>query len=195
MTQTILQLVVVFFAAFTGSILAGKLTKPAFVTTRKPEKGVEEITINLFSDPDWDVHSCINKALEKKPKMLKVTIVGLGRMCCDPVLAVYHLLLNRGDTRLAVNVQTSLVGGSLLFVLLADEVEIRPDTWFEIEKIEEDPEIKGMRDLESVDKLLNQYLPSKLLKGKRVPLMETLEAYECLKGSDLDQQLQKLFVA
>jgi len=194
MTQTILELVVVFFAALSGSILAGKLTKPAFAVVRKPKKGVEEVVINLFSDPDWDVYSCIGKALQKKPKVLKLTILGLGRMCCDPVLAVYHLLLNRGNTRLAVNVETSLVGGSLLFVLLADDVKIRPDTWFEIENIEPDPEINGMRDLESVDRLLNQYLPAALLRGKRVPLKKTLDEYGSLKNSDLDQQLHKLLV-
>lgn len=195
MIQTILEIAVIFVAALLGSVLAGKLVKPHSAITRKPQKRVEEITINLFSDPDWDVYSSFRKALEKKPNVLKVDILGLGRICCDPILAIYHLLLNRGSIRLEVNVQTSLVGGSLLFVLLADEVKFRPHTWFEIEKIEEDPEINGMRDLETVDKLLNQYLPSKALRGKRVPLKETLEEYDCLKSSQLDQQLQKLLVA
>ena len=195
MIHTIFELGVVFSAALVGSVSAGKLIKPTFAITRKPQKGIEEIVINLFSDPDWDVYCSFRKALEKNPKVLKVDILGLGRICCDPILAIYHLLLNRGSIRLVVDVQTSLVGGTLLFVLLADEVTIRPHTWFEIEKIEEDPEINGMRDLETVDKLLNQYLPSKSLRGKRVPMKETLEEYGSLKSSKLDQQLQKLLVA
>lgn len=195
MIHTIFELAVVFSAALLGSVLAGKLIKPTSAITRKPPKNVEAIVINLFSDPDWHIYSSFKEALEKKPKVLKVEILGLGRICCDPILATYHLLLNRGSIRLEVNVQTSLVGGSILFVLLADDVVFRPHTWFEIEKIEEDPEINGMRDLETVDKLLNQYLPAKSLRGKRVPLKETLEEYGCLKTSKLDQQLQQLLAA
>lgn len=195
MNPTIIELAVVFAAALVGSVLAGKLVKPTFAITRKPTKGVEEITINLFSDPDSDIYSSIKTALQKNPKVLRIEVIGLGRICCDPILAIYHLLLNRGSIRLEVNVQTSLVGGTLLFVLLADEVKLRPHTWFEIEKIEEDPEINGMRDLETVDKLLNQYLPAKSLRGKRVPMKETLEEYGSLKASKLDQELQKLLMA
>lgn len=195
MIHTILELAVDFVAAFLGSVAAGKLGYSTLSITRKPQKGVEEISINLFSDPDFDIYSSFKKALEKKPKVLKVDILGLGRICSDPILAIYHLLLNRGSIRLVVNVQTSLVGGSLLFVLLADEVTIRPHTWFEIENITEDPEINGMRDLETVDKLLNQYLPAKSLRGKRVPMKETLEEYGSLKSSQLDQQLQQLLAA
>lgn len=198
MIHTIIDLAVVFGGSLAGSVWASTLLQKrplACASTSTLPKGVEALTINLFGDPDWDIFFSLKKAIEKKPKVLRVEIVGLGRIYCDAILAIYHLLLNRGEVRLAVDLQTSLVGGTLLLVLLADEVNIRPDTWFEIEKIEEDPDIVGVRDLETVDKLLNQFLPTKTMRGKRVPLKETLEEFSCLKNSDLDQKIEKLLVA
>ena len=198
MIHTIIDLAVVFGGSLAGSVWASTLLQKRPLTcasTSTLPKRVEALTINLFGDPDWDIFFSLKKAIEKKPKVLRVEIVGLGRIYCDAILAIYHLLLNRGEVRLAVDLQTSLVGGALLLVLLADEVNIRPDTWFEIEKIEEDPDIVGVRDLETVDKLLNQFLPTKTMRGKRVPLKETLEEFSCLKNSDLDQKIEKLLVA
>jgi hypothetical protein len=70
----------------------------------------------------------LEAALEKKPHVLQLELVGEGEIPADTALLIRSILLGRAPgTKLITNARSSLQGGSVLVWLLGDRREIRDD--------------------------------------------------------------------
>jgi hypothetical protein len=154
--------------------------------------------------------------LEAAPQTLKIEIVGLGHIQPDAVLAIYDLLINRDSSiSLHVDVKTSLFDGSLLLVLPAQKLEIRPNSWFQLDSIKKINSIDwdyhenswrkskcqtinepaGVTDYRSVASILNEFLPLEEIADRRLPLEATLKEYGLIQTEAEATELQMLFSA
>jgi hypothetical protein len=70
----------------------------------------------------------LEAALAKKPKVLRLEMIGDGEIPADTALLIRSILLGRWQkTRLVTNARSSLQGGSVLVWLLGDQRIIRHD--------------------------------------------------------------------
>src|SRR5512140_562815 len=72
----------------------------------------------------------LERALAKKPRVLRIEIVGAGEIPADVALRFRTVLIERSPrTRIVTNAHSSLQGGSVLLWLLGDSRTIRDDAW------------------------------------------------------------------
>jgi hypothetical protein len=70
----------------------------------------------------------LEAALARKPKVLRIELIGDGEIPADTALLIRSILLKRSpQTKLVTNARSSLQGGSVLVWLLGDERIIRDD--------------------------------------------------------------------
>jgi len=70
----------------------------------------------------------LEAALARKPKALRIEMIGDGEIPADTALLMRSILLKRSpETKLVTNARSSLQGGSVLVWLLGDERIIRDD--------------------------------------------------------------------
>src|SRR5438132_6087513 len=70
----------------------------------------------------------LERALAKKPRVLRIEIVGTGEIPADVALRFRSVLMERSlKTRIVTNARSSLQGGSVLLWLLGDSRTIRED--------------------------------------------------------------------
>jgi hypothetical protein len=88
----------------------------------------------------------LERALAKKPRVLRIEIVGTGEMHADVALRFRTALMERSPrTRIVTTAHSSLQGGSVLLWLLGDSRTIRDDarlyfrrsTWSEEDEVRE----------------------------------------------------------
>src|SRR5947207_4898952 len=125
----------------------------------------------------------LERALAKKPRVLRIEIVGTGEIPADVALRFRSVLMERSPkTRIVTNARSSLQGGSVLLWLLGDSRTIRDDarlyfrrtSWSEEAEVRENggPEEPAYRDSYSVVdpdegdyarvvQLINAFLPVK----------------------------------
>ena len=169
-----------------------------------------QVTINVSGD-DWDTYLKIKSELGKKPKELRLELIGMNRMHPTPLLSIYDLLIQRDRAiSLVISVQTNLIDGSLLLVLPADRIEVRPFVWFQIATVEQlsqklaeeremwnkpqsEDEPASVFDYRKVLGILNEYLPIAELSKKRHPLHETLQEFGLMGDSVEQKRLEELF--
>ena len=70
----------------------------------------------------------LETALARKPKILRIEMIGDGEIPADTALLIRSILMKRSpETKLVTNARSSLQGGSVLVWLLGDERIIRDD--------------------------------------------------------------------
>jgi hypothetical protein len=190
----------------------------------RPQARKVSIVIDTEAKNDWKTFRKVRKALVAlegvRHAILELEITGVCRMSPTVLLSIRDLLTKRPScVNLRIIVSTNLCDGTLLLPLLADELEIRNDAWFQfamaddilskMEKPEKDGEgwksssrnsrvgtIKepsGITDHRKVCSILGEYLPLSEFKGKRLPLQKTLEEHHLMPDPVREQSLAAHF--
>ena len=166
---------------------------------------------NLMEDANSAIYRNLIDALAKKPKTLVWELTGFFSLCPDFCLTVFNLLKNERDpsTRLVVKVNCSLVGSSLLWVCAADEIQFCPGRCFRFRSLEkfkamvnrskgnesfqvDEEECAAVFEYRQCLRILDEYLPVKLLADKLVP-METLREFNLGLNADEEKAFARLF--
>ena len=200
--------------AIVGSWIGNRIFKKKDLVVIKSNK--LEVSVNLQHDGDWEIYDRIKKALAKSPKLLLLELRGLGHVSQDCCLAIYEMLKNRPlAVRLEVNVLSSLYDGSLLFLLNANKVSVRPHCWVQIDDIKRlenhdwsDMEERFGRgnptpikkptfvsDYQNVWNILSESLDCESIADKRVPLTDLLNDFGLLDSDQSNRDLEKLVAA
>ncbi len=179
---------------------------------QKIQPASPEILLNLHSDSGCEMFQKVRHALRKKPRTLKLELVGAGEFSQDMVLATHSLLIEakRGGLKLTTQAHSSLCNGSLLLWLIGDKRIIRSNTaFFEVDGIDEqsddDSDCMSEEDtpflnrqervyqsnFREIIRLINEYLPVKELAGRRLEMRE-LTDYGLLDSEAGDLQLLAL---
>ena len=209
------------FTMTTPALLFGKILE---ILAKKPRKAL--VVMDTDAKDDWKTHRKLRKVLAElvgaQTSVLEFEIIGGNRVNPTVLLALHDLLRNRpSSVKLRILVSTNLFDGTLLLPLLADELEIRKDAWFQIamvdeilsrlDEVEKDgegwksgtrrsrvgtvKEPSGITDHRSVCAILNESLPLAEFKGKRLPLQEILAEFGLLPDQARDAELSSLFSA
>jgi hypothetical protein len=156
----------------------------------------------------------LERLLAKKPKVLRIEIVGTGEIPADVVLRFRAALTERSlRTRIVTNARSSLQGGSVLLWLLGDSRTIRNDarlyfrrtTLSEDDEVQENggPEEPRYRDSYSeldpdegdyarVLQLINEFLPVKEMAGRLIGA-PVLRQFGLIENEKLDNYLATVF--
>jgi hypothetical protein len=158
----------------------------------------------------------LEKILAKKPRTLKIDMIGIGEIPADMALLIRSILLNRpAKMKLVTNARSSLQGGSVLVWLLGDERMIRDDASMFFKRnplADEDPveiyaglgeaEAKYKDSYSSVDpedadyarvlQLINEFLPVNEFAG-RVVNVSALRDFGLVKNECVDNFLAAAF--
>jgi hypothetical protein len=172
------------------------------------EKDPLHLLSNLMEDSNPSIYRNLLDALAKKPKTLVWELTGFFSLCPDFCLTVFNLLKNERDPsiRLVVKVNCSLVGSSLLWVCAADEIQFCPGRCFRFRSLEkfkamvnrskgnesfqvDQEECAAVFEYRQCLRILDEYLPVKLLADKLVPI-ETLKEFNL----GMNQEEEKAFV-
>ena len=87
----------------------------------------------------------LESILKRKPRKLRLDIMGAGEIPADAALSIRCALMKRsGKTRLITNARSTLQGGSVLIWLLGDRRKIRDDAKIFFRRADES-EIKEVR--------------------------------------------------
>lgn len=179
---------------------------------QKFQPASSEILLNLHSDSGCEMFQKVRHALSKKPKALKLELVGAGEFSQDMVLATHSLLVEakKGGLKLTTQAHSSLYNGSLLLWLIGDKRIIRSNkAFFEVDSIDEqsddDSDCMSEEDVPFLNRrekvyqsnfleivrLISEYLPVKELAGKRLEMKE-LTDYGLIDSEESDKQLLAL---
>ena len=156
----------------------------------------------------------LERALAKKPRVLRIEIVGTGEIPADVVLRFRAALMERSPrTRIVTNAHSSLQGGSVLLWLLGDSRTIRDNarlyfrrtTWSEEDEVPENggPDEPAYRDSYSaidpdegdyarVLQLINEFLPVKEMAGRLVGA-PVLRQFGLIENEKVDDFLATVF--
>jgi hypothetical protein len=156
----------------------------------------------------------LERALAKKPRVLRIEIVGTGEMPPDVALRFRNALMDRSPrTRIVTNAHSRLQGGSVLLWLLGDSRTIRDDarlyfrrtTWSEEDEVHEngDPGEPAYRDSHSavdpdegdyarVLQLINEFLPVKEMAGRLIGA-QVLRQFGLIENEKVDNFLTTVF--
>jgi len=181
-----------------------------------PKKALE-LTVNAARDDDWEIYGKIKRALRKNPRVLKIDLIGLGRIHPTVLLGIHDLLIKKNaSTRIEVGVRTNLADGMLIFLIHAQKLEIREGAWFQVASAEDlvkpftdddDDDVDWKKpsiintvyeeplvtDYRKVTTILNEYLPLKEFSKKRLPLEPTLKEFGLIKSHAEEMELNRLF--
>ena len=184
-----------------------------------PKKDRVEITLNLAEDIAGLLYKKVKRAVNQKPKELKINLIGQGHVKQDSVLMLWELLTNRDPaTKLITHARTSLYDGSLLLFLISDERIARPFAFFQIDSVKRIKEEVCNEDCDSDDyfglfgtvknkilspykrdylqiaSIMNQYIPVEDLSDRQMDLTE-LKDYGLLFTEEEEHNFQQLFKA
>lgn len=158
----------------------------------------------------------LEKVLSKKPRVLRIDLIGMGEIPADPALLIRSALMKRsGRTRVIMNARSSLQGGSTMVWLLGDtrvirddaRVFFRPANWSEIEKVDPDEVWKGDSaefcdsysgtdpeegDYARVLEVINEFLPVNEMAGRLIGV-PVLRQYGLVDNEQVDQFLATAF--
>lgn len=156
----------------------------------------------------------LERALAKKPRVLRIEIVGAGEMPADVTLRFRAALVKRSPrTRIVTNAHSSLQGGSVLLWLLGDSRTIRNEarlyfrrtTWSEEDEVQENggPEEPAYRDSYSavdpdegdyarVLQHINEFLPVREMAGRLIGA-PVLRQFGLIENEKVDNFLTTVF--
>lgn len=182
---------------------------------KKSRQGLRRFQVEVRSWGNYvDRIAELERALAKKPRVLRIDIVGTGEIPADVALRFRAALIARSPkTRIATNAQSSLQGGSVLLWLLGENRTIRDDarlyfrrtTWSEADEVSENERSAepAYRDSYSeVDpdegdyaralQLINEFLPVKEMAG-RVIGTAVLRQFGLIDNEKVDSFLTTAF--
>lgn len=189
-----------------------------FMKTRR-EKSMGEFRLKLcMYDDSYYIKRALKleATLKKKPKILRLEMIGEGEIPADTTLLIRSILLNRSpETQLVTDARSSLQGGAVLVWLLGDRRTIREDArvFFERNPLaDEDPvevyaglgatEPKYKDSYSSVDpenadyarvlELINEFLPAYEFAG-RIVTVGVLREFGLVEDSHLEKALAAAF--
>src|SRR6266536_2419007 len=158
----------------------------------------------------------LERALAKKPRVLRVEIVGTGEIPADVALRFRSVLMERSPkTRIVTNARSSLQGGSVLLWLLGDSRAIRDDAriYFRRTSLSEEDEVQEngvwkddeprYRDSYSgidpeegdyarVLQIINEFLPVKEMAGRLIGV-PVLRQFGLIENEKVDSFLAAAF--
>ena len=156
----------------------------------------------------------LERTLAKKPRVLRIEIVGTGEIPADVALRFRTALMERSPkTRVVTNAHSTLQGGSLLLWLLGDSRTIRDDArlYFRRTTLSEDDEVPAngayeepaYRDSYStidpdegdyarVLQIINEYLPVKEMAGRLIGV-PVLRQFGLVENEKVDSFLATVF--
>src|SRR5436190_19211469 len=158
----------------------------------------------------------LERALAKKPRVLRIEIVGTGEMPADVALRFRTVLMERSPrTRIVTNAQSSLQGPSVLLWLLGDSRTIRDDArlYFRRTSLSEEDEVQengvwknnepqyrdsySWMDPEEGDyarvlQLINEFLPVKEMAGRLIGV-PVLRQFGLVQNEKVDHFLATVF--
>src|SRR5512141_3249943 len=158
----------------------------------------------------------LERALAKKPRVLRIEIVGTGEIPADVALRFRTALMERSPrTRIITNAHSSLQGGSVLLWLLGDSRMIRDEarlyfrrtTWSEDDEVQDngdccnsEPKYRDSYswfdpdegDYARVLNLINEFLPVKEMVG-RLLSAPVLRQFGLIENEKVDKFLATVF--
>ena len=157
----------------------------------------------------------LERALAKKPRVLRIELVGTGEIPADAALRFRWVLMERSPkTRIIAHARSSLQGGSVLIWLLGDSRTIRNDArlYFRRTTLSEDDEVKEngvLKDDEPyrdscswfdpeegdygrVLELINEFLPVRELAGRLIGV-PVLRQFGLIENEKADNFLAAVF--
>jgi len=158
----------------------------------------------------------LETALAKKPRVLRLDMLGNGEIPADTALLIRSILMKRSpQTKLVTNARSSLQGGSVLVWLLGDERIIRDDArvFFKRNPLADEDPVEvyaGMGDAEPkykdsyseidpedadharVLQLINEFLPVNEFAG-RVVNVSVLRNFGLVENKRVDDFLATAF--
>ena len=156
----------------------------------------------------------LEAALARKPRVLRIDMVGIGEIPADSVLLIRSILMNRSPkTRLITNARSSLQGASVLVWLLGDQRLLRSDARLffrrstlsesgEATDVWKDSETKLWDSSDDIDpeeadyakvlQAINEFLPVKELAGRLIQL-PVLRQFGLVENEKVDGFLASAF--
>ena len=158
---------------------------------KKSSQGLRRFRVEVRSWGDYvERIADLERALAKKPRTLRIELVGAGEIPADVALRFRAALMERSPrTRIVTNAHSSLQGGSVLLWLLGDSRTIREDarlyfrrtTWSEEDEVrenggEDEPVYRDSYsaidpdegDYARVLEIINAFLPVKEMAGRLI---------------------------
>ena len=182
---------------------------------KRSRQGLRRFTVEVRSWGNYvERLTEFERALAKRPRELKIEIIGAGEIPADAVLRFRAALMERSPrTRIVTHARSSLQGGSVLLWLLGDSRTIRDDarfyfrrtTWSEEDEVPENggPDEPVYRDSYSaidpdegdyarVLQLINEFLPVKEMAGRLIGA-PVLRQFGLIENEKVDNFLATVF--
>lgn len=182
---------------------------------KRSRQGLRRFTVEVRSWGNYVERLAeLDRALAKKPRNLRIEIVGTGEIPADVALRFRTVLMKRSPrTRIVTNAHSSLQGSSVLLWLLGDSRTIRDDarfyfrrtTWSEDDEVQENggPDEPVYRDSYSaidpdegdyarVLQLINEFLPVKEMAGRLIGA-PVLRQFGLIENEKVDDFLATVF--
>lgn len=162
---------------------SAKCAKPA---KRAPHK--LQLKMSWGGHTDWIAN--LEKLLRKRPRTVRIEIIGSGEVSADDALLIREALLKRSPrTRIVMNARSTLQNGSVMIWLLGDVRTIRDDAkiFFRRADLPDDAEVDPNADLKTYEpnyrdsyseidpdegdharvlQIINEFLPVKEFSGR-----------------------------
>jgi hypothetical protein len=183
----------------------------------KPRKKLSRFQLGISPYGNFYYIERIRKleaALARKPRSLRIDMVGIGEIPADSVLLMRSILMNRSPkTRLITNARSSLQNASVLVWLLGDQRLIRSDArlFFRRSTLSESGEATDVwkdsetnlwdsnddidpeeADYAKVLQSINEFLPVKELAGRLIQL-PVLRQFGLVENEKVDGFLASAF--
>jgi hypothetical protein len=182
---------------------------------KRSKQGLRRFTVEVRSWGNYVERLVeLERALAKKPRRLRIEIVGTGEIPADVAMRFRTALMKRSPrTRIVTNAHSSLQGGSVLLWLLGDSRTIRDDarlyfrrtTWSEEDEVQENggPDEPAYRDSYSafdpdegdyarVLQVINEFLPVKEMAGRLIGA-SVLRQFGLIENEKVDSFLAAVF--
>ena len=127
-----------------------KLKNRAKAPKRAPHK--LQLSISWGGYTTWIAN--LEKVLRKRPRSIRIEIIGSGEIEADAALRIREALLTRSSrTRVIMNARSTLQNGSVMIWLLGDERAIRDDAkiFFRRADLPEDAEVDPSSDWRNLE--------------------------------------------
>jgi len=184
---------------------------------RRSRQGLRRFQVEVCSYGDFiERIADLERALAKKPRVLRFEIVGTGEIQADVALRFRAVLMERSPkTRIVTHARSSLQGGSVLLWLLGDRRTIRDDArlFFRRTTLSEDDEVQehgvwkddepryrdsysaidpDEGDYARVLQLINEFLPVKEMAGRLIGV-PVLRQFGLIENERVDNFLATVF--
>jgi len=184
---------------------------------KKSRQGLRRLVVEVRSWGNYVERVAeFERLLAKRPRTLKIEIVGTGEIPSDAALRFRAALAHRSSrTRIATHAASSLQGGSVLLWLLGDRRTIREDarlyfrrtTWSQDDEVSsnnngktDEPKYRDSYseidpdegDYARVLEIINEFLPVKEMAGRLIGV-SVLRQFGLIENEKVDDFLSTVF--